>query len=79
MSSISCDGEQQKAAKSLSLLDFLVPVVAIAVHVLTTVLALLFPCPGDYNILTTAREAYLFFREDMLIKSQPGAKGNTIT
>lgn len=37
MRGISCDGEQQKAAKSLFLLDFLVTIVLIAVDVIAIV------------------------------------------
>lgn len=37
MRGISCDAEQQTAAKSLFLLDFLVPIVLIAVDVIAIV------------------------------------------
>ena len=70
MSSVSCDGERRKPAKSLPLLALLVTVVLIAVHVTAAVLSLLFSSSGDPNIATTARGARGLFNEDTLIKSR---------
>lgn len=53
MSIVSCNGEQQKAAKFLFLLGFVVMVVVIVAAVMLSLL--LSPKSENYNIASTAR------------------------